>query len=1162
MKDGIATEKVKRPKKETVMVPKFTFFQLRLDLEPSWFNRERGYDKSTSLMSDAEVLLKVLETKIGLQVTLLFDSESHLHRTSPHVHCISKYILARAGRFVRFVKRLRHRSTKNTRRRGLMNNLSVQMVVCKMASAFVYSACIMFKVDIQSTITSWQILQSFLSPVDNATGTVHLEPYCRFDDARHGIHPSGLNDNVANVTLGFSVSPIKKPASYIDETMAQIQYHQLDASNKGVDHVPLTLQESKAIQMRGVEMSSNVTNQLPQQSRYVPINQTKEAMTPLQSNCNLRAPYITSQSEMNQAKESSNHMALPNPYSFMDQCDNDFNIANALMTLASPARPHTIRTGTVEPSVHAFEHTLQIEMPNENRVSLILSECQQSGIHPLSAGQIGSLPSSDPSSKAALTTRKTPFIGLTNGDQGTHSECSEIVPFQTALEGKSNTTSNYTPMLLDNTEQPAMAKNNMPSVEHCVPYIKSNASEADVTSITKNDMSTVLPKGLTSKKTINDVDFVRKANTTLDMCGVEVGVDSKVDEIVNRNSKKKASSTALVETAAAKFVSSNDILKASSQSIISTLDNRQSSSEPSAQLMNKDSISNNDMSTVIPKGLTSENTMNDVDFVRKANTDPDICGVEVGVDSKVDEIVNRNSKEKASSTALVETAVAKSVSSNYILKASSQSIISTSDNRQSSSEPSAQVIESVVRTVAQNDSSEVELESKILELNKIVESARNGSVQSVTKLGTNGVSVRETQTHNANTGSSLSPKKDELETANKLLEGVINEKDHLSLDCKDANGNAVEKTIKNTTAQGNSDNIAQITINESVLKQDASIAHIKLPWFTHDFVKVKPVKGWEIPFNNTSVSDENRWFDSRTCCLCNVSGDDDAGVNAINSDPTDKYEQINGSGRLLPLPAGGWIHTGCAIWSSEVWETQGGVLNGVSKAKTRGMKLRCFGCGRIGATLGCHRSVCNANFHYPCAKACGVVFTSSHKLYCAAHKQYAKDDIVVDFSEEMKVLRVVDESLEPEDSLCYRSGTLIVHSLGKIEGDCDGFHSKSYITPPGFASTRIFWSFVKPKTRTVYMMRIVETQSKSVMYTVTAADAPTETFQSNSVAKVYNTIMKRVWELNKGYFSHEDLSSVFPMARSKKNKNAFCLNGPQVSWFKYLKSFCRPSFSI
>ncbi len=146
----------------------------------------------------------------------------------------------------------------------------------------------------------------------------------------------------------------------------------------------------------------------------------------------------------------------------------------------------------------------------------------------------------------------------------------------------------------------------------------------------------------------------------------------------------------------------------------------------------------------------------------------------------------------------------------------------------------------------------------------------------------------------------------------------------------------------------------------------------------------------------------------------------------------------------------------------------------------------------------------------------------------------------------MKILRIVDDKVQADPELCYRSGTLVVHSLGKIEQDCDGFHSQKYITPPGFFSTRIFWSFVKPKTRTVYIMRILKSPKNTALYLATAADAPTINFRGVNVVKIYNDIMKRVLEINKEFFSAGDQLSIYPMIRSKKNKNGFCLNGPQV----------------
>lgn len=322
---------------------------------------------------------------------------------------------------------------------------------------------------------------------------------------------------------------------------------------------------------------------------------------------------------------------------------------------------------------------------------------------------------------------------------------------------------------------------------------------------------------------------------------------------------------------------------------------------------------------------------------------------------------------------------------------------------------------------------------------------------------------------------------------------------------------------------------------------------IKLPWMSKNFLISEPMKGWQF---SSEESSHRKWIDSRTCCLCGISGDSDMCMDTPTSTGVDCL------GRLLPLPGGEWMHSGCAVWSSEVWEDPvGGKLNGVLKAKSRGSKLRCFGCGQYGATIGCHRSNCSANYHFPCAKLCGVVFTESHKLYCVSHKDCAKDDTIEMFDEPMKILRVVDEKVEFEPDLCYRSGALVVHSLGEIQVDCDGFHCKEYITPPGFCSTRIFWSFVKPKTRTLYIMQILRSKDNTPLFQLRAADATSLNFQSSDINNLYKEVMAKVWEVNKDFFSHNDLFSAFPMMRSKNNKKGFCLNGPQ--FFGYGIDFIR-----
>ncbi len=334
------------------------------------------------------------------------------------------------------------------------------------------------------------------------------------------------------------------------------------------------------------------------------------------------------------------------------------------------------------------------------------------------------------------------------------------------------------------------------------------------------------------------------------------------------------------------------------------------------------------------------------------------------------------------------------------------------------------------------------------------------------------------------------------------------------------------------------------------------------PWLTSTHLKVDPLFGWSAS-SDGEKSLFQEWKDPRACTLCLTCGDDDAGFEPLddvvshNDDTIDSSNPIDiaksfGSGRLLPLPSGGWVHINCAIWSSEVWEAPDGCsLNDVYKACNRSTKLKCFGCGRPGATLGCHRGNCIKNYHFACARASGVLFMENHKLYCGAHRSFAKDAIRVDFSEPMKALKInIPNDIEVDRNLSIRCGSLVVHSLGYIQTDIDGFHSKYYITPPGYTSTRIFWSFTQPRTRTLYFMKIERSSKNLPQFVLTTSDAPSKTFQSDDVAKLYTEIMTKVEDTNRDYFSYGDLCSIFPMKRKwKKGQKAFCLNGPQFWGF-------------
>eukprot|EP00526_Cylindrotheca_closterium_P003276 CAMPEP_0113651638 /NCGR_PEP_ID=MMETSP0017_2-20120614/27536_1 /TAXON_ID=2856 /ORGANISM="Cylindrotheca closterium" /LENGTH=1571 /DNA_ID=CAMNT_0000564345 /DNA_START=1 /DNA_END=4716 /DNA_ORIENTATION=- /assembly_acc=CAM_ASM_000147 len=310
------------------------------------------------------------------------------------------------------------------------------------------------------------------------------------------------------------------------------------------------------------------------------------------------------------------------------------------------------------------------------------------------------------------------------------------------------------------------------------------------------------------------------------------------------------------------------------------------------------------------------------------------------------------------------------------------------------------------------------------------------------------------------------------------------------------------------------------------------------------------VCGW----NDIVGSNDNyQWYDPRSCVLCHMCGDDDAGhleqLPPASDDPTDTV--VPKLGRLLPMGDGDWVHASCALWSSETWESpSGGVVNAMEKAKSRGAQLKCFGCGRQGATVGCVKGNCNFNYHFPCAHACGAVFTSSKEIYCKTHKDSTKDLVPNPSIELMKTLVIapekskVDASELTDSDICLRVGALTVHSLGTVEQDADGFHSVDYITPPGYLATRIFWSTAHPKTRTIYVLAIEKSPNSKPIFSITPGDNPASSITASTSEEAYRMLMKLVDKANGSHFSNGDPFSRLPTKRGSR-KGTFGLNGPQ-----------------
>lgn len=325
-----------------------------------------------------------------------------------------------------------------------------------------------------------------------------------------------------------------------------------------------------------------------------------------------------------------------------------------------------------------------------------------------------------------------------------------------------------------------------------------------------------------------------------------------------------------------------------------------------------------------------------------------------------------------------------------------------------------------------------------------------------------------------------------------------------------------------------------------------------------DYKLAKPLCGWNEFIGRNDV--ENKWEDARECCLCHLCGDDDAGlpdqVHECTTDPN--QPKVARVGRLLPMGDGLWVHASCALWSSETWEAEsGGLIYAMEKARSRGSQLRCFGCGRPGATVGCSKANCSCNYHFPCAFACGAVFSSSKHMYCSQHFDSAQEIVQNPSIELMKTLIVASEKAKPfqekevgesEGNLSLRVGALVVHTLGEIEQDQDGFHSEDYIMPPGYIATRIFWSAIRPRTRTVYVLKIEKSSSGKPIFSITPADNPTGKMKSSSFSHIYTQLVEKVKEVNDAYYSHGDLQSKLPTERLSRKKT-YGLNGPQFFGF-------------
>uniref|UniRef100_A0A8C1Y9M7 [histone H3]-lysine(4) N-methyltransferase n=1 Tax=Cyprinus carpio TaxID=7962 RepID=A0A8C1Y9M7_CYPCA len=211
--------------------------------------------------------------------------------------------------------------------------------------------------------------------------------------------------------------------------------------------------------------------------------------------------------------------------------------------------------------------------------------------------------------------------------------------------------------------------------------------------------------------------------------------------------------------------------------------------------------------------------------------------------------------------------------------------------------------------------------------------------------------------------------------------------------------------------------------------------------------------------------------DKRKCCFCHEEGDG----------------ATDGPARLLNIDVDLWVHLNCALWSTEVYETQGGALINVEVALRRGLRTRCAYCQKTGATNSCNRLRCPNVYHFACAIRARCMFFKDKTMLCIQHKlKGPSEEELSSFAVFRRVYIERDEVkqiasiLQRGDRIhMFRVGGLIFHAVGQLlPSQMAAFHSPTAIFPVGYEATRIYWSTRVPNRRCRYRCRISEQDGK------------------------------------------------------------------------------------
>ncbi|XP_058265800.1 histone-lysine N-methyltransferase 2D isoform X3 [Hemibagrus wyckioides] len=247
--------------------------------------------------------------------------------------------------------------------------------------------------------------------------------------------------------------------------------------------------------------------------------------------------------------------------------------------------------------------------------------------------------------------------------------------------------------------------------------------------------------------------------------------------------------------------------------------------------------------------------------------------------------------------------------------------------------------------------------------------------------------------------------------------------------------------------------------------------------------------------------------DKRKCCFCHEEGDG----------------TTDGPARLLNIDVDLWVHLNCALWSTEVYETQGGALINVEVALRRGLRTRCACCQKTGATNSCNRLRCPNVYHFACAIRARCMFFKDKTMLCTQHKlKGPSEEELSNFAVFRRVYIERDEVkqiasiLQRGDRIhLFRVGGLIFHAVGQLlPSQMAAFHSPTAIYPAGYEATRIYWSTRVPNRRCRYRCRISEQDGKP-LFEVRVLEYGQEDlhFRDSNPDGIWNNIVQTVAKL-------------------------------------------------